>query len=230
MDDWLEDLDHVQVASGVTLEASIIKPFTNGIQGSKLAICLHPWSWLGGQMDDPVLRSLIGPLLSKDYHVLRYNSRSVGQSTGHASFTGFTEAKDLEAVVKWALERITDVRSLVLLGYSHGSLIASLHPLLSPQIKTSHILLSYPLGPRAWLTLFNSASYTTALVDLVRNDDSNVLVVYGSRDEFTSQSKYKAWASGLLGNVEIVEVEGGSHFWRGNSGRELEAIIKGWLP
>ena len=59
--------------------------------------------------------ALIEPLTSKGYHVLRYNSRGVGTSTGRASFTGFSEVEDLEAVVQWALDRVPDIRSLVIL-------------------------------------------------------------------------------------------------------------------
>ena len=57
---------------------------------------------------------LVEPLTSKGYHVLRYNSRGVGASTGYASFTGFSEVKDLEAVVQWALHRVPGIRSLVI--------------------------------------------------------------------------------------------------------------------
>ena len=59
--------------------------------------------------------ALIEPLTSKNYHVLRYNSRGVGASTGSASFTGFSEVQDLEDVVQWALDKVPDIRSLVIL-------------------------------------------------------------------------------------------------------------------
>ena len=62
-----------------------------------------------------MLIELIEPLTSKGYHVLRYNSRGVGASTGRASFTGFSEVEDLEAVVQWVLGRAPDIRSLVIL-------------------------------------------------------------------------------------------------------------------
>ena len=59
--------------------------------------------------------ALVEPLTSRNYHVLRYNSRGVGASTGRASFTGFSEVEDLEAVVQWTLNKIPDVGSLVIL-------------------------------------------------------------------------------------------------------------------
>jgi hypothetical protein len=53
----------VQLPTGVSLEVQLTTPpdlspsASDG--GNKLAICLHPWSWLGGRMDDQcVLRSI----------------------------------------------------------------------------------------------------------------------------------------------------------------------------
>jgi len=227
-----EELEII-LPSGISLQADLWKPSnldsTSG-EDNKLAVCLHPWSWLGGRKEDPSISSLIEPLADHGYHVLRYNSRGVGRSTGWASFTGFSEAEDLKSLITWAMDMISDVKSLVILGYSHGSLIASLYPIL-PSVKTSHILLSYPLGPRAFLTLFNSSSYIKALHELVQHPESNVLIIFGDRDEFTSQSKYNAWISDLQGaHVEIHEVENASHFWHGRSARALTTIVKKWLP
>ncbi|KAJ7127109.1 Alpha/Beta hydrolase protein [Mycena epipterygia] len=183
-------------------------------------------------MNDPVLQLLMEPLHARGYHVLRYNSRAVGRSTGWASFTGLSEAGDLEALIEWALATVKDVRSVVVLGYSYGSLIASLQPVL-PGITTSHILLSYPMGVRGWLTLFRSR-YKEKLNELLHNPAANVLVVFGDRDEFTSAANYRTWRSGLeaeniAGKLECVEVEGGTHFWRDSDADALVEIVSRWL-
>ncbi|KAF5372747.1 hypothetical protein D9615_010095 [Tricholomella constricta] len=207
----------VELPSGICLEVHLATPTLPG--GEKLTICLHPWSWLGGQMDDPVLLCLVDEL-QENHYVLRYNSRGVGASTGWTSFTGLSEAKDLEDLAIWALQRLSSIKSLVIIGYSHGSLIASLHPIL-PTIKTSHVLISYPLGPRGWLTLFHTGTYSARLKELIQNVDSNVLIIYGDRDEFTGVSKYRGWRQSLEeesgGQLRIVEIERASHFWRGHA-------------
>ena|SRR6266540_6144991 len=59
------------------------------------------------------LSLLVEPLLAKNYHVIQYNSRGVGKSSGWASFTGFSEAQDLQEVVNWAIGKLSDVQSLV---------------------------------------------------------------------------------------------------------------------
>ncbi|KAG6900698.1 hypothetical protein C0993_005010 [Termitomyces sp. T159_Od127] len=120
------------------------------------------------------------------------------------------------------------------MGYSYGSLITSLHPIL-PTIKTTHILISYPLSPRGWLTLFHTGTYNAKLRELVQNADSHVLVVFGDRDEFTSVEKYREWQKSLeevssSERLRVVEVGGASHFWRGPSGQQLGEEVKRPLP
>jgi alpha/beta superfamily hydrolase len=58
---------------------------------------------------------LMEPLHARGYHVLRYNSRGVGKSTGWASFTGLSEAGDLAALIEWGIDTVKDVRSVVVL-------------------------------------------------------------------------------------------------------------------
>jgi hypothetical protein len=47
----------IPLCTGITVEASFEKPTTRSTNseqgGSKLVVLLHPWSWLGGRMDDP---------------------------------------------------------------------------------------------------------------------------------------------------------------------------------
>ena len=48
------NVDIIDLPTGVSLEANLMKPpATTHSEGTKLAICLHPWSWLGGRMEDP---------------------------------------------------------------------------------------------------------------------------------------------------------------------------------
>ncbi|TRM65064.1 Alpha/Beta hydrolase protein [Schizophyllum amplum] len=225
----------IPLSTGVELEARLHKPENARTSAStnKIAICLHPWSWLGGRMTDPVLGIVKDALLLKGYHVLRYNSRGVGRSTGRASFTGLAEGEDLEALVRWALGQIPNVTNVAIVGYSHGSLIASLHPVLEPPVQTQHILISYPLGPRGWLTLFKSSHYTAKLSDLLRDPRGRVLIVHGDNDEFTSAGSYRTWVEELQkvtqgeakAQLAISLFPGVSHFWHGLGQKDLEDAI-----
>ncbi|THV03172.1 alpha/beta-hydrolase [Dendrothele bispora CBS 962.96] len=219
--------------SSVVLKAQYFPPSQQAHGNNKLAILLHPWSWLGGQMTDPVLTSLLEPLHSKNYHVLRYNSRGVGGSSGWPSLTGLTEGKDLEEIIQWAAAgnlNVSDITAVAIVGYSHGSLIASLCPPKFASLKISHILISYPLGPRSWLTMFHSSTYASRLKSLVNQPESHVLVIHGDRDEFTSQATYEKWVPEVQSpQTLILQVQGGSHFWRREDGDRLIEKIQAWL-
>ncbi|KZT29718.1 alpha/beta-hydrolase [Neolentinus lepideus HHB14362 ss-1] len=224
----------ITLPSGTILHADAVGP-SSGVPDDpcKIAVCLHPWSWLGGSKDDPTLRCLERVLVSAGYYVVRYNSRGVGKSSGWPSFTGSSEAQDLRDLVQWLIGRVSSVEHVLIAGYSHGSLIASLHPILPSPIKTYHLLLSYPLGPRGWLTAFRTSTYTNALATLVHNPAANVLVVYGTKDEFTGISKYDTWAEELKrargdAALRIERIEGATHFWFSYEA-ELQDTVGTWL-
>jgi len=187
------------------------------LPGKRLAVCLHPWARLGGNMNDPVLQALVHPLTHYlKFHVLRYNARGVGRSSGWKSFSGLQEGQDLRELVQYALKRLGDVRQVAFIGYSNGALTASLHPQLLPaHIRTAHVLISYPLGPRGLLTAFHTATYQNALENLVRQPAAHVLICYGDADDFTSAETYEGWVE-ALGKLAVDtgadgEEEGGRH-------------------
>ncbi|EPQ52764.1 alpha/beta-hydrolase [Gloeophyllum trabeum ATCC 11539] len=231
LEPWKNKL--IELPSRLSLEVDIIFPSEGEAGPTKLAVCLHPWSWLGGRKEDPTLMCLQRVFLRAGYCVVRYNSRGVGKSSGWPSLTGASEAQDLKDLVQWLTGRSPNVEHVLIAGYSHGSLIASLHPVLPPPIKTHHLILSYPLGPRGWLTAFRTGTYTKALATLVQDPAADVLIVYGTRDEFTGIGKYDAWAQTLMHErravaLRIERVEGATHFWF-NHQQELESIVRSWL-
>ncbi|TFL04024.1 alpha/beta-hydrolase [Pterulicium gracile] len=219
--------------NGIQLEGSLERRSTATSEG-KLAVCLHPWSWLGGRMNDPVLASLKPLLRQKGYHILLYNSRGVGRSTGRASLTGSPEVDDLQAVVHWALDRLGDIQSVLLVGYSYGALIASSLPLLSRPLKTSHLLISYPVSVRGFLTLFRSGTYASKLSELLRDNSSRVMVVYGDCDDFTGAGRYRAWQLELeketSATLTCVCVQGANHFWGSDrASAQLLESVESWV-
>lgn len=204
-----------------------------------------------------MLQSLRPLFTNQGYHVLLFNSRGVGGSSGRASFTGIAEVRDLEGIVRWAIDELFDVQHVVLMvrvffqgsllsniaqGYSHGSLIASMHPSVihveSNQIHVHRILLSYPLSVRGWLTFFSSDKYQNALTSIIEHEpESRILVLYGTSDQFTSTPKYRHWVQNLSRSsgkhpsmLTTHEVESADHFWHAdNSMDELCRHVESWL-
>jgi len=230
----------INLPSGLSLELSLKPPPNRLTEGYDLAVLLHPWSWLGGNMNDPVLRYFFDLLHTRGFCILLYNSRGVGKSSGWPSLSGLQEGKDLQEVVQWGLSRVPGVHHVLFIGYSYGSLIVSQHPVLPEPIKTSHILLSYPLDKRGLLTLFHSRSYAETLKALLQNPRSNVLILYGDRDEFTGIGSYEAWTEELRrdagqgtgdagGRLQVGFVKGATHFWERSKARIMQQIVEQWL-
>ncbi|KAF9223541.1 alpha/beta-hydrolase [Gyrodon lividus] len=221
--------------TGVALEVAASYPPPNR-NSTRAAFCLHPWSWLGGSMYDSTIQNIVKSLKDNDFYVVYYNSRGVGKSTGWPSFTGKAEGSDLKELVQQFLDHHPQIKSVTFIGYSHGSLIATLHPVLPSHIKTSYVLLSYPLSPRGLLTMFHTKVYASALTWLLRDASASLLVIYGDQDNFTSHSKYEAWTEslrkteGAKAQLEILPVAQASHFWHTESSRAtLKLTLEGWL-
>ncbi|KAG8777750.1 hypothetical protein FRC12_000231, partial [Ceratobasidium sp. 428] len=172
------------------------------------------------------------------------NSRGVGESTGRSSLSGQAEAEDLGEFVKWCVNKVGNVESVLLVGYSHGALLVSCHPVLPAPIRTYHVLLSYPVSPLPMLTFFHASTYREKLRQLVQDAQARVLIMYGDRDQFTAVNKFTAWAAAFQSNngvsdtevspaenpqVETKMVPGADHFWRGPFSRQMKAIIIDWL-
>ncbi|CAE6433827.1 unnamed protein product [Rhizoctonia solani] len=235
----------VPLSAGHTLEVDIYTALADTINlgAQKIAVLCHPWSWLGGCKDDPVLESIAVTLNVKlNMHVLVPNARSVGNSTGRASFSGKSEAADLEELTQWYINKVSNTTYVVIVGYSHGSLLASCHPILPDPIQTYHILLSYPLSPLPLLTFFNASTYREHLSRLVSNPQARVLILFGDKDQFTGISNYQSWANNLeqaqgsstseaigSGAIEVKMVTGADHFWRGRFNRQMTEAIITWL-
>ncbi len=77
--------------------------------------------------------------------------------------------------------------------------------------------------------MFSSGTYQGQLEKLVLERESNVLAIYGDEDEFTSISKYRAWSEKLGRGMTVVEIAGGTHFWHGRAGNEMQQTVIAWL-
>jgi len=61
------------------------------------------------------LKVLTSLLQQKNYHVIRYNSRGVGKSSGRPSLTGKAEGEDLRALVQEFLAGKPEIDSLTII-------------------------------------------------------------------------------------------------------------------
>ncbi|GAA5873349.1 hypothetical protein JCM3774_005951 [Rhodotorula dairenensis] len=231
--------------SGPTLAYSLHQPTTPAQPtATRAALIAHPYGRLGGCKDDHVVVSLVESLAANGWTVLRYDARGSGSSTGSVSWTGRAEAHDYAFILRDVLLPIVlppdaagtpQTVSLLLAGYSYGSLAASACPppdkIGDVRFETSYLLISYPLSVAWALCALQTAFFTSALS--TRTLDHRVLAVYGDQDQFTAIAKFRQWATDLGQQFDLfrsIEIAGADHFWRQrDSKRQLLSTICAWL-
>jgi len=106
-------------ADGLNLEAELWSPDD---PRAGLVFC-HPHPQMGGTMNAPLLLAVTDELVRRDWAVLRFNFRGIGESEGEAS-TGRAEVADAEGAVKFMRERFPGP-PLAIAGWSFGAVVAT---------------------------------------------------------------------------------------------------------
>jgi alpha/beta superfamily hydrolase len=104
------------------------------------AVISHPHPQMGGDMHNPVVRTISDSLLACGISTLRFNFRGVGRSAGRFD-SGHGEQDDLLAAVSFLKER--HCRETLLAGYSFGAWISAMA--LSAPEDVQGILVAPPL-------------------------------------------------------------------------------------
>ncbi|GAA5979138.1 hypothetical protein JCM10908_002817 [Rhodotorula pacifica] len=241
-----EQGDYTVAPAGPCLSYSLHHP-TTAIQNavSKAAIIAHPYGRLGGCKEDHVVVALAGMLASGGWTVLTYDARGSGSSTGSVSWSSRAEAKDYESMLREVLlpavlppAAAGDVKpqkvSLLLAGYSYGSLAASACPPPAETAdvcyETSYLLVSYPLSV-VWALCALQTSYFVSALDK-HSQTHCVLAVNGDQDQFTAVEKFRSWSTGLADSdrFQAVEITGADHFWRQRDKKAaLLSAIHNWI-
>ncbi|KAK9379209.1 Alpha/Beta hydrolase protein [Kockiozyma suomiensis] len=222
-------------------------------------VIAHPYPPLGGSKADGVVRYLANRFISalgSAVVVYAFNFRGV---TTRTSWTSKTEQQDMLSVADAMITAYSSsIRTVLLVGYSYGALIASKvavdsSEMLGQEVDVALWLISPPLWPACGvLTLSlrarDSEPQFYKFVGKVKlrqvatlpaaaanaSPDGRVLVVYGTSDSFTRTGRFQKWikvqytriseefpgfdanasTSGNDSMVSVVEVDGGSHFWK----------------
>lgn len=183
-----------------------------------LAVICHPHPLYQGTMDNKVVTTLARYARDAGFHVLRFNFRGVGNSTGkHGNAIG--EIDDVLAVLTWASKQ-TQVRKLWLAGFSFGGYIAA---------KVAMNIAENPLNT-PW-QLKQLTLVAPAVVNFVgRNYDvshfnlpiDSTLVIYGDNDEIISPTQLAAFCNRYQLHSQVIADCG--HFFHGKLG-QLKRIL-----
>ncbi|CAG8608215.1 6837_t:CDS:2, partial [Ambispora gerdemannii] len=247
------------IHDGTLLEARVTyfrNPKVNKVseqQPVNSVVISHPYGPLGGDNENNVVIAFENFFLRRGYLTVAFNFRGSGRSGGRNTWSGEAETSDYNTMLQFLGNRgkdlnsdriimeIPPIKEIIIAGYSYGSLIATtLSPITitsntSPiPIPISFILISYPLSVIWFLTFFRGSKYSQHMKSLLDNNNSRVLFVYGTSDQFTGVNAYKKWIKD--NKIEernmwsVRELRGGDHFWFGRGMEEkLLHVLEEWI-
>ncbi len=197
---WLETSD------GIRLEMELgIEP-KEGERFSGVAVVCHPHPGFGGDMHNPVVRTLASAAWEEGYVPLLFNFRGTGRSEGTQS-GGVTEVEDVDAAVKHARKLATDGR-VILMGYSFGAKMGTLWLNAGGKV-TAFIAVAVP-----------------STTDYPDYSDIPSLYVTGEFDDVAPLDDGLS-RSLMTGGLHVV-VEGSDHFFhRGRD--EIQEAVQGFI-
>jgi uncharacterized protein len=115
----IEERPLLHSSDGLRLEAELWTPD----RPSACLVFCHPHPQMGGTMNAPLLLAVAEELLKRNWAVLRFNFRGIGESEGEAT-TGSAEVADAEGAVQFMRERFGDL-PIAIAGWSFGAVVAT---------------------------------------------------------------------------------------------------------
>eukprot|EP00587_Corethron_hystrix_P007858 CAMPEP_0113307714 /NCGR_PEP_ID=MMETSP0010_2-20120614/6454_1 /TAXON_ID=216773 ORGANISM="Corethron hystrix, Strain 308" /NCGR_SAMPLE_ID=MMETSP0010_2 /ASSEMBLY_ACC=CAM_ASM_000155 /LENGTH=273 /DNA_ID=CAMNT_0000162635 /DNA_START=114 /DNA_END=935 /DNA_ORIENTATION=+ /assembly_acc=CAM_ASM_000155 len=200
--------------------------------GSDVAIVVtHPWSFLGGNMYNNVVTSLVRFFQSLSVTTLRFNFYG-GLGRGH------TQVAQLQECCRWLCQNANIVAtrgspknkncnpsSILLIGYSYGALIAG-SALASVPECVGYCGIATPFGVSHWLTPFSAGHH---LANAAARPRVPRLLLQGSEDGFTEEAQFSRKVAGYPADATTAAVlPGADHFFRGKE-RVVAGAISQWM-
>ena len=182
-----------------------------------VALLCHPNPLFDGTMNNKVVTTMYRFARDSGMHVVRFNFRGVGQSTGEHDYA-VGEVLDAMTVLQW-LAGQTSARKLWLGGFSFGGYVTAR---VAEQVLTSaHI----------WgLSDFEISKVALISPSIEKNDSNDLTLpvdktfeIYGDADEVIAPANMQAFAEKL--GIEVSIIEGAGHFFHGRL-TELKKLLQ----
>ena len=182
------------------------------IDGQNAAVVLHPHPLYGGDMDNPVVKTITGAYARCRYSTLRFNFRGVGASGG-AFDNGRGEQLDILACCDFL--KAEGFAAIDLAGYSFGAwVLAKLSPL--PDGLGRMLMVAPPVA-------FMDFSDISSLLPDTR-------VITGALDAFAPPKKVEKWLTSCGASGGMAVVQGADHFFSGRLKQLEEALLAALGP
>lgn len=181
-----------------------------------VALLCHPNPLFEGTMNNKVVTTMYRFARDSGMHVVRFNFRGVGQSTGEHDYAD-GEVLDAMTVLQW-LAGQTNARKLWLGGFSFGGYV------------TARVAEQVLMSAHVWgLSDFEIANVALISPSIEKNasDDISLPIertfeIYGDADEVIAPVNMQAFAEQL--GISVSVVEGAGHFFHGRLS-ELKKLL-----
>ncbi len=182
-----------------------------------IAVLCHPNPLFEGTMNNKVVTTMYRFARDAGMHVVRFNFRGVGQSTGEHDFA-VGEVEDALAVIQWAASQ-SNARKIWLGGFSFGGYVTAR---VAEQLLTA---------PQIWgLEDFSMVQIALIAPSVEKNDTSDLKLptdktfeIYGNQDEVIAPASMQNFAEKM--NLETSIIDGAGHFFHGKLG-ELKKLLE----
>jgi uncharacterized protein len=197
--------------------------------GSDLAVIVtHPWGPLGGNMNNNVVLAIVVwfqrlriTTMRFDFsgHQIGKGDRQVQQVKEAATFLlngGHLEGSSLhpsqlQAAATGNKQTTKPPKSILLVGYSYGSIISASASVEIPQC-IGVAMISPPLAVRHWLYMFHGNHH----LEQARKSGLPLLMILGSRDNFTGEDAFMEVVHSMPTTTTTGAVlKDADHFFRG---------------
>ena len=182
-----------------------------------VALLCHPNPLFDGTMNNKVVTTMYRFARDSGMHVVRFNFRGVGQSTGEHDYAE-GEVVDAMTVLQWIAEQ-TNARKLWLGGFSFGGYVTA--RMAEQVLEASHI----------WdVSDFEISKIALIAPSVEKNDSSDICLpadktfeIYGNADEVIDPENMQAFAEQL--GIAVSVVDGAGHFFHGRLS-ELKGLLE----
>ncbi|WP_182406639.1 alpha/beta hydrolase [Psychrobacter sp. GP33] len=182
-----------------------------------VALLCHPNPLFDGTMNNKVVTTMYRFARDSGMHVVRFNFRGVGQSTGEHDYAN-GEVLDAMTVLQWLASQ-TNARKLWLGGFSFGGYVTAR---VAEQVLTS---------AHVWdLSDFEIVNVALISPSIEKNDGSDLSLpiaktfeIYGDADEVIEPENMQAFADRL--GIRVSIIEGAGHFFHGRL-TELKKLLQ----
>lgn len=206
----------IDAPDGVLEVAALWQPAPQQGSIEKLALLCHPHPLFQGTMNNKVVTTMQRFARDAGMHVIRFNFRGVGQSSGEHD-SGVGEVVDALTVLQWAATQ-TSARQLWLGGFSFGGYVAAR---VAEQLTVS---------PHVWgLGEFELQRLALIAPSVVQQDVSNLnlpveqsFCVYGDADEVIDPAAMQAFVDRM--GIKVSVLAGAGHFFHGRLS-ELKQLL-----